>query len=154
MLRKNARKAIDEDEQIARYAYVLGTIPDSVADRAYASAFSRLPPDDRLDIVRQLHAQMPGAEGDVLCESPEAFARLMRSLHARYAFVGVSGAARLAVEFVASPPTVAYFTVGLGSVSIDQHPPWIHDLARHETAPLQAGMLPPREGLNVGGWFA
>ena len=63
----------------------------------------------------------------------------MRDLRARYAIVTVPGAAVLAAAFVGSPPVVAYFTTGTGSVSIDQQPPWLHALAGHETAPIDAG---------------
>lgn len=153
MSRRHAQQAIDEDEQIARYAYVLGAIPVSIADRAYASAFAQLTSAERLDIVEQLREHVPAPPSEPPSDGPDAFAGLMRSLYAREAFPRIRGAAALASRFIASPPVVAYFTVGVGSVSIDQHPPWVHQLARHETAPVKAGTIQPR-GASDARWLA
>jgi hypothetical protein len=131
--------ALSADEQIWRYAYVLGNVPSSIADRAYAAAFTRLSVAQREDLVDELLALMPAAEGEPSVTDPEAFAVFMRDLQSRNALVRVRGASAFAAEFVASRPVVAYFTVGTGSVEIDQHPPWIHELAGHETAPFDAG---------------
>lgn len=154
MVRKRSRPEIDEEQQIARYAYVLGTVPASVADHAYASAFAQLSTEQRLDVLGQLLVLMPVVPQDRPSDEPEAFAVLMRSLYAREAFVGIRGAARVAAAFVSSPPVVAYFTVGVGSVSIDQHPPWVHHLAHHVTAPIDGGTTQPGRGVNSGAWFA
>ena len=62
MKRHHARQQrISDDEQLARYAYVLGNVPHSVADKAYAAAFARLPEEGRREIVHQLIAQLPSA---------------------------------------------------------------------------------------------
>ena len=58
MKRRHAQHAISEDEQIARYAYVLGNVPASVADKAYAAAYSRLSPSQRQDLVGRLGSQV------------------------------------------------------------------------------------------------
>lgn len=151
MKKRQAQRAISEEEQIARYAYVLGNVPTGVADRAYAAAFTRLSAPEQHKIVDQLRAELPVEPQEPASEDPNAFARLMRNLHARAAMVRIPLAARLAAEFVGSPPVVAYFTTGAGSVTIDQHPPWIHALAGHETAPLDGGRMHHRHAPGSGG---
>lgn len=139
MKRVHTKRVISEDEQIARYAYVLGNVPTAVADRAYEAAFQRLTRAQQEQIISGLRDRLPvSGDGAVLPDSG-TFAALMRNLHARHAIVTAPGAAALATAFVASPPIVAYFTTGAGSVGIDEHPPWLHELAGHETAPRDAG---------------
>jgi hypothetical protein len=82
---------------------------------------------------------MPVAPPEDASEDAEAFAVLMSDLHARVAVAGIRHAGALAGAFIASPPIIAYFTTGAGSVSIDQQPPWVHELAGHVTAPIDAG---------------
>lgn len=139
MKRRNAKQLISEDEQIARYAYVLGNVPAVIADRGYVAAFQRLAPPQRERLMNGLREQLPDGIQEPASDDPEAFATLMRNLHARHALVTAPGAAALAAAFVTSPPIIAYFTTGAGSVAIDQHPPWLHELAGHETAPKDAG---------------
>lgn len=139
MKRRHAQQLISEDEQIARYAYVLGNVPAVIADRGYVAAFQRLATPQRERLMNWLREQLPAGVQEPTSDDSEAFAILMRNLHARYALVTAPGAAALAAAFVASPPIVAYFTTGAGSVAIDQHPPWLHELAGHETAPKDAG---------------
>lgn len=153
MKKRQAQRVIREDEQIARYAYVLGNVPASVADKAYAAAFTRLPAAQRQEIVGQLRAQLPVEPREPASDDPEAFAVLMRDLHARDALVRLRGAGTVAAEFVTSAPIVAYFTAGAGSVTIDQHPPWVHELAGHETAPVDGGRMHHRYGVNSGEWY-
>lgn len=153
MTRRREKHAITEEEQIARYAYLLGNVPASVADKAYAAAFSRLAGAERQDIVGQLRSVLPVAPPETASDDPEAFAVLMRDLHARNALVRIRGASTLAAEFVASPPIVAYFTAGAGSVTMDQQPSWVHELAGHETAPMNAGTMNHRRGAKFGEWY-
>ncbi|MEV5070873.1 hypothetical protein MRBLMI12_002489 [Microbacterium sp. LMI12-1-1.1] len=153
MKRRHAHHAISEDEQIARYAYVLGNVPASVADKAYAAAYSRLSPSQRQELVGQLGSQVPGAPQEAASVDPEAFAVLMRDLRSRDAFVRLEGAGAFAAAFVGSPPIAAYFTAGAGSVTIDQHPPWVHELAGHETAPIDGGTVHHRRAQSYGEWY-
>ncbi|GAA3200176.1 hypothetical protein [Microbacterium terregens] len=153
MKRRHAEHAISEDERIARYAYVLGNVPASIADRAYAAAYTRLSAAQRREIVGQLRSELPVAPQEPASDDPNEFAVLMRDLHARNALVRIPGAAIIATEFVASPPIVAYFTTGAGSVTMDQQPPWVHDLAGHETAPIDGGRIHHRRGANSGEWY-
>jgi hypothetical protein len=145
--RRHPQRALSRDEQIARYAYVLGNVPASVADKAYAEAFARLSSEQREDVVGQLSAELPDAPEKAASVDPARFALLMRDLLAREALVRVRDGAAVAAAFVASPPVIAYFTTGAGSVTIDQHPPWIHQLAGHETAPIDGGRNHHRPGV-------
>lgn len=153
MKRRRVQQVISDDELIERYAFLLGNVPASVADRAYAAAFAQLSPEQREDVIEQLRAELPAAPQDAASHDPDAFARLMRDLHARYALVSIRDAATIAAAFIASPPIVNYFTAGAGSVSIDQQPPWVHDLAGHVTAPIDGGRAHHRPGVNSGEWF-
>lgn len=139
MKRGNAKHFISEDEQIARYAYVLGNVPAALADRAYAAAFQRLTGSQREQIMSGVREQLSAGAQETAPDDPEAFAMLMRNLHARHALVTAPGAAALAAAFATSPPIVAYFTTGAGSVAIDQQPLWLQELAGHESAPRDAG---------------
>ena len=151
MKRRHAQHAISEDEQIGRYGYVLGNVPANVADKAYAAAFARLSATHRQEILGQLRSQFPVAPQIPASDDPEAFAVLMRDLRSRDALVRVSGVGAFAAEFVASPPIVAYFTAGVGSVTIDQQPLWVQELAGHEPALNDAGrMNHGHQGLMTG----
>jgi hypothetical protein len=151
--KRHAQHTISEEEQIARYAYVLGNVPTSVADNAYAAAFSRLSTSQRQEIVGRLGSQLPFAPQEAASVDPGAFAMLMRDLRSRDAFVRLEGAGAFATAFVASPPIAAYFSVGAGSVTIDQQPPWLHELAGHETAPIDGGRTHHGKGVDSGMWY-
>ncbi len=150
MKRPHSHRAISVDEQIGRYAYLLGNIPANVADKAYAAAFARLSASQRHELVGQLRSQLPDAPQEPASDDPEAFAVFMRDLRSRNALVRVSDVGIFAVEFVSSPPILAYFTAGVGSVTIDQQPLWVQELADHETAPIDAGRMHHRHGFSGG----
>ncbi|KRA23307.1 hypothetical protein ASD65_01885 [Microbacterium sp. Root61] len=149
MKRRHEQQAISEDEQIARYAYLLGNVPASIADKAYAAAFARLSAAQRPELLGQLRSQLPVAPKEPASDDPEAFAVFMRDLYARDALVRVRGAGAFAAEFVASPPIVAYFTAGAGSVAMEQQPLWVQELAGHETAPIDGGRMHHRHGVDT-----
>lgn len=151
MRKHRAASPISADELLWRYAYVLGNVPTSIADKAYAAAYGRMPPAERERLVDELLAMLSGTDAAPAAADPEAFALFMRNLAARDAFVRAPSAGILAAAFITSAPVVAYFTTGIGSVSIDQHPPWIHELAGHETAPIDAGGNHPK-GVTFGPW--
>lgn len=153
MKKHRTRRSISSDEQLARYAYVLGNVPASVADKAYAAAYAQMSAAQRDALLGELRSQLPDGPDAASPVDAQAFAAHMRDLHWRSALVGVDSAHILADEFVHSPPIVAYFTVGAGSVTIDQHPPWIHEMAGHETAPIDSGRMHHRQGVNSGEWY-
>ena len=139
MKMRRGQHVISEDEQIGRYAYALGNVPASIADRAYAAAFAQLSMQQRQGILEQLREQLLIERQMTASDDPEAFAVLMRDLYAREALVRVGGIGAFAAEFAASAPIVAYFTSGAGSVTVDHQPLWVQELAGHETAPIDAG---------------
>jgi hypothetical protein len=147
-----APSAISADELLWRYAYVLGNVPTSTADRAYAAAFDRLPAPQRERVTAELAGLVSLPERVPLAADPGAFAVFMRNLAARDALIRAPSAGVLAAAFITSAPVIDYFTTGIGSVSIDQHPPWIHELAGHETAPIDAGAPSRREGTRFAAW--
>jgi hypothetical protein len=151
--RRHVPQAISEDEQIARYAYLLGNVPASVADKAYAAAFERLPAAPRGELVDQLCAELPVASAQPVPADPFAFAMLMRNLHARAAVPGIRGAGAMAAEFIGSGAIAAYFTTGAGSVAIDQQPLWLQELVGHVVAPLDGGRAQHRPGVKSEEWY-
>lgn len=153
MRKPRAPRPISNDEQLARYAYVLGNLPASVADKAFAAAFARLSDEQRRALLDELHSELPAQTETTAAIDPETFATMMRDLQWRSAFAQIDSAHVLAAEFVRSAPTVAYFTVGAGSVTMDHQPPWVHELAGHETAPLDGGTMHHRKGANYGEWY-
>ena len=152
MKRRHTQREISEDERIGRYAYLLGNVPASVADKAYAAEYARLSTGQRRELVDELCSQLPVAPAQPVAD-PDAFAMLMRNLHARDAVVRVRGADTLAAAFIASSPIVAYFTSGAGSVVIEQQPPWVQDLVGHVIAPIDSGRAHHRPGVNSGDWY-
>jgi hypothetical protein len=151
--RRQTQRQISRDEQLARYAYLLGNVPASVADRSFAAAFARLSDVQRENLLDELCALLPGAPARPRSDDPEAFAVLMHDLFARDALVRVAGAESLAAAFIASPPIAAYFTAGAGSVMIEHQPLWVQELVGHETAPIDGGRLHHRPGVNTGEWY-
>src|SRR6478735_2794062 len=79
------RQSISSDEQLARYAYVLGNVPASVADKAYAAAFAQLSDRQREVLLGELRAQVPDGADPASKVHPEDFALCMRDLHWRSA---------------------------------------------------------------------
>ena len=152
MKMRHGQHVVSEDEQIGRYAYALGNVPASIADKAYAAAFARLSMEQRQGILDQLRAQLLIARQITGSYDPEAFAALMRDLYAREALVRIDGIGAFAAEFAASAPIVAYFTSGAGSVTVDHQPLWVQKLAGHETAPIDAGRRDRRHEPNFLAW--
>src|SRR4051812_657792 len=89
VMKRPAQHPMSEDELVGRYAYVLGNVPASVADKAYAAAFTTLSATQRQDLVDELCSRLPGAPKKPASDDPEAFVALMRDLSARDALVRV-----------------------------------------------------------------
>lgn len=153
MKKQRAPRPISHDEQMARYAYVLGNVPASVADKAFAAAFAQLAEAQRRVVLDQLRSQLPDQAEAATDLDAESFAENMRDLHWRSALARIESAHVIAAEFVRSRPAIDYFRVGAGSVTMDHQPPWVHDLAGHETAPLDGGTMHHRQGMNQGEWY-
>ncbi|MFD4958417.1 hypothetical protein [Microbacterium sp. NPDC058389] len=153
MKRRPAQRVITTDERLARYAYLLGNVPASVADKSFAAAFAGLSDLQRQNLLDELCSLLPIAPTRPRADDPAAFAVFMHDLYARDAFVRVSGADVLAASFIGSSPIAAYFTAGAGSVTIEHQPLWVQELVGHETAPIDSGRMHHRPGVNSGDWY-
>lgn len=153
MKRRQTQRVVSANDQFARYAYLLGNIPASVADKSYAAAFARLSEVQRQNLLDELCSLLPSEPARPGPDDGDAFALLMHDLHARSALVQVSGADTLAAEFIASGPIAAYFTAGAGSVVIEHQPLWLQELVGHEIAPIDSGRMQHRPGVSSGDWY-
>lgn len=52
--RRTPYEASTDEERIARYVYLLNTLPASVIESAHASAFADVPPERRREMFDQL----------------------------------------------------------------------------------------------------
>lgn len=76
--RREPYRAVTEEERIARYVYLLGTLPASVIESAHAAAFQDLPPERRREMFERLRPFMAESERDAAAEDPTVLARLVR----------------------------------------------------------------------------
>jgi len=150
---KQKREPVTEDEQIARYRYLLDVLPRSVVESAHVEAFAELSMTQRDEALTGFRPLLRDVERAIISEDREAFAALVRNSEPRDAMVRTGVAATVASEFVRSAPVTAYFAFGSGSVTIDRQPLWIQELVDHESNPLDAGTMHHRHGVNSGEWF-
>ncbi len=126
---------ITDDEAVAHYDYLLDLLPATIIRSGHAAVFDDMPPQQR----QQLNDAM----------SPTLDTTDLR------AAIDREGALRqVARAFVMTDAVRAYFSTGAGSVSIDTQPPWVGDLVNYESAPVDAGTMHHRKGVNSGVWFA
>ncbi|HYI52168.1 MAG TPA: hypothetical protein VEX42_11415 [Microbacterium sp.] len=90
--RKNPYAAATEEEQIARYVYLLNTLPASVIQSAHAAAFKDLPVERRREMFEQLRPFMSDAERSASPEDPHVLAALVRRAEERRAARTAAGA--------------------------------------------------------------
>lgn len=88
--RKNPYAAATEEEQIARYVYLLNTLPAGVVESAHASAFREVPAERRREMFDQLRPFMSDAERDAAPEDPNVLAKLVRRAEERRARRGAA----------------------------------------------------------------
>jgi len=130
---------VSETEQIARYNHLVEMLPRDVSFKAHAQAFAELSVDERTELLDRLRPLVAEAERDAALDEPDVLATLVRDAEPRDAMMRTGVAGVVASRFVHSAPVAAYFTVGVGSVTIDDQPPWVSELAHHELAPKDAG---------------
>lgn len=147
-------RPVGEDEQVARYFYLLDTLPRSVVDRAHTLAFAELSMVQRKEVLDSLSPLLPDAERFAASDDPETLAALVRDPGARDALAHTGIAGAVAVPFILSAPVAGYFAAGVGSVDIDRQPLWVQELANHDGNPIDAGTVNHRRGVNTGVWFA
>jgi len=83
--RKNPYAAASEEEQIARYVYLLNTLPASVIESAHASAFADLSAAQRREMLDRLRPFMSDAERTASADDPGLLAKLVRRAEERRA---------------------------------------------------------------------
>ena len=66
---------MDDQQAIERYRYMLRTAPPDDIERAHAEAFTRLTPEQRATVLRELADQVPPSEVPS-SEDPQAMARM------------------------------------------------------------------------------
>lgn len=95
--RRSPYAAVNEEEQIARYVYLLNTLPASVIESAHATAFRTLPAEKRREMFASLRPFMAESERDVASDDPTVLARLIRRAEERKRRAGQSKDAATAV---------------------------------------------------------
>ena len=168
---KSARRKprpVPEEEQTARYVYLLDALPSSVIERAHAAAFGELSQEQRQELLGILRPFLSDAEDAAASEDPDALARLVgraeqrrvdaneadpSDAYPRDAIIRSGIGTIVASRFVLSGAVAKYFTAGAGSVTIDEQPPWVGELIDHESAPVDGGTMHHRRGVNSGVWF-
>ncbi|MET0735243.1 MAG: hypothetical protein ABWY55_06335 [Microbacterium sp.] len=83
--RKDPYAATTDEERIARYVYLLNTLPASVIESAHASAFKDLPAERRRELFEELRPFMAESERDAASDDPVVLARLLRRAEERRA---------------------------------------------------------------------
>jgi hypothetical protein len=76
--RKTPYAAVTDEERIARYVYLLGSLPASVIESSHATAFADLPAERRRELFEQLRPFMAESERDAASDDPTVLARLFR----------------------------------------------------------------------------
>ncbi|MFE5410247.1 hypothetical protein [Microbacterium sp. NPDC056569] len=76
--RKPPYGATTDEERIARYVYLLNTLPASVIESAHASAFADVPPERRREMFERLRPFLADSERDAAAEDPTIIAKLVR----------------------------------------------------------------------------
>ena len=77
--------AVTEEEQIARYVYLLNTLPASVIESAHAAAFKDLSAAQRREMFEQLRPFLSDAERAASADDPHVLATLVRRAEERRA---------------------------------------------------------------------
>jgi hypothetical protein len=146
---------LSDEESMARYVYLLNTLPPSVIEHAHETAFRELPEAKRREMYEHLVPFMSEDEKTREAE-PSLLARVMQRVSAG-APVGDPVTARVgrdarptnmwpfsepmlgplvAMHFLMSSNITSYFTVGAGSVGLASEPAWVGDLGGYSDASL------------------
>lgn len=155
--RRDPYTAASEEEQIARYLYLLRTLPPSVLESAHAAAFRDVPAEKRREMWERLRPFMSEQErSSAVDDDPVVLAKLMRRVQERRV-QDASGRASVATateggseaevtpdprrillstgvmlvianQVMLSAAVHSYFTVGAGSLMIDSEPGWVGEM--------------------------
>jgi len=150
--------AVTEEERMARYVYLLATLPPTVIQRAHEAAFGRLPLERRQEMFEKLRPFMSERER-VRDPQPALLASVLQRLaitdrsRERNGIAvaeddrGAEGSAGrperpggwpfddpllialVAGHFLTSATLVSYFSVGAGSLALAGEPAWVGEIA-------------------------
>jgi uncharacterized membrane protein YgcG len=177
--RRKPYEAVTEEERIARYVYLLNTLPASVVERAHASAFKDLPPEKRREMFDELRPFMADDERETASDDPKLLAKLIRRAEDRRAQRANGGPAEdggrvatdmgdpldaldprtilmktgvmpiVAMNVVVSQTVASYFLVGAGALNLGYEPAWVGELV--DPGPASGGHFHGGDG--GGGWI-
>ena len=134
--------AVSDAEYIARYRHLVELLPDGVSLKAHAAAVAGLSSDQATTLLDQLRRSASAdEERNATSEAPDVLTMLVHDAGLRDEMMRTEVAALVASQFVHSAPVAAYFSGGLGSLTIETQPAWVNALANHETSPIDAGNL-------------
>ena len=88
--------AVTDEERIARYVYLLNTLPSGVIEHAHAKAFADLPPERRREMFEELRPFMSETERAATSDDPTVLASLIRRAEEHRARRAASGKADVA----------------------------------------------------------
>lgn len=181
--RRSPYAATTEEERIARYVYLLNTLPASVIESAHASAFKSLPPERRAELFEQLRPFMAESEKDAASDDPIVLAKLLRRAEERRAQRASAAkesadpSARTATSvidpdqdprelmwrtgmmplvannFLVAAAVAVYFTDGAGSLTLIDQPAWVGETYDPGAMAYDAGGASYGGGDYGGGGF-
>jgi hypothetical protein len=153
--RRQPYAAQTDEERMARYVYLLNTLPSSVVESAHATAFAELPAPQRREMFEQLRPFLSENERGASADDPTVLARLFRRAEEHRAERARRGSAErddaasgpavvdgadtrtmltnagvmtiVANQFLLSAAVSAYFTVGAGSLALASEPAWVSE---------------------------
>ncbi|MDY0909924.1 hypothetical protein [Microbacterium sp. CFBP9034] len=147
--RRRRSEQVTDEERIARYVYLLNTLPAAVIERAHAAAFRDLPVEERRELFEQLRPFMSDEERAAPADDPTVLAALVRRAEGRRSLRADAGggdggdprdavdsrtllltsgvAVVVAQNFLTSAAVMTYFTAGAGSLGLAGQPAWIGD---------------------------
>ena len=146
MKRSRREPPLSERELRERYAYLLDVLPDSIVDRAHAAVLEHASPALREEAIAVLREEPEWSSGDHVDEA--ALAAAIGAALRRNPALRDSLPPAFAAAFSEAAPVVAYFSTGVGSVTIDDQPPWVQRLVAHEGAPIDATAVHRRIGYS------
>jgi hypothetical protein len=144
--------AVSEAVLVARYLHLVELLPGSVILKAHHAAFTDLSMEQRTELAAALKTVGQESEHPDIADDPATLATLVGDAAPRDAMMRTELAGVVAPLFIHSAPVAAYFTVGVGSVTIDEQPPWVSELAHHESAPVDAGNVNHHAGIDFKIW--
>lgn len=174
--RGSSDDGLTDEERIARYVYLLNTLPAAVIESAHAKAFEDVPAERRREMFEQLRPFMSEKEQTAASDDPTVLARLVRRAEEYRAERAARAAAEdgggrvsndprdavdprtmlqntgittlVASQFLLSSSVSSYFMYGAGSLELADQPSWVAATFDPGTAGFDPGAA---AGADFGG---